>query len=116
MGKTPSKETIKKISESQKWVSVLSRGRPGRVIPLEVRQKIRQTRLGQQATETDWGIVHREMALRGISKYAITSRPIPDAVFIENGKLVALELEKKPMESEIRRKMKAYKDVRFMKK
>jgi hypothetical protein len=54
-------------------------------------------------------IVIKEMQHRRTSRYAnLTQRPIPDTIYIEDGKLVALELEKKPNLGNIRRKMKLY--------
>jgi hypothetical protein len=61
--------------------------------------------------KVDWDVVVSELAARGVTKYAIMREPIPDAVWIEGDRLVALELEKKRWESDVRRKMRQYKEV-----
>jgi hypothetical protein len=104
--KTP-QETRDKIRQSQKGISVLSRGRTGHKVSEEVKEKIRLKKLGIPHKE-DHDVVVRELSFRNTQKYAITKGLVPDAIFIEDGRLVALELEKKRHETEIRRKMKQY--------
>ena len=96
-----------KISIAQKGVSVMSRGRKGKVIPQDVREKIRNSKIGVPSKK-DFEIVNTALKQLGVSKAAITKGLVPDAIFIENGRLVALEVEKKRYEVDIRRKMLAY--------
>jgi hypothetical protein len=106
-GRNISEETRIKIVAAQKGISCPSRGRIGHIVSEETREKIRQSRLGQPSI-SDHDIILQELAYRGTPKYAITRYIIPDAIFIEDGHLVALELEKKKWETDIRRKMKSY--------
>jgi len=109
-GRIYSEETKQKISSSQKYISYQNRGRKGHPISEETKEKIRQTKTGV-SVKADWSIVEVEMKRRSISKYAIMQAPIPDAVFVDkDGKLTALELEKKPWETSIRTKMNEYQE------
>ena len=127
-------EHIKKVADTQRGISVPSRtvnrigtnyskktrlrisisktgmpsGRKGYIMKEGIKEKIRLTKIGKPATKTNWNIVHEEMKHRGISNYAITNAPIPDAVWVEDGKLVALELENKRVFFEVNRKMQQY--------
>jgi len=65
-------------------------------------------KLGKPASPVDYAIVLKELAFRKKTKYAVTQGLIPDAIFIEDGKLVALEIEKEKWEAAIRLKMQAY--------
>lgn len=100
-------ESVAKIRAKQLGVSVLSRGRMGHSVSEETKEKIRQKKLGV-SVRSDHDIILKELAYRGTPKYAITKNIIPDAIFLEDGKLVALEVEKKPWELSIRKKMKSY--------
>lgn len=102
-------ETIQKIMNAQKGVSVLSRGRFGHVVSEETRAKLRELKKVQKPTQTDWDVVLREVEHRGIKNGAIMTAPIPDYVFIdEHGKLAAIEIEKEKWESGVRTKMREY--------
>lgn len=107
IGKNPSNETREKISQSQKGKSVLTRGRPGHVLTEETKEKIRQSKLQlNKKIIPDWEIVHKAAEIQNLKKYVITRAPIPDILFVdENGKLVAVEVEKKKWENEVRKKM-----------
>jgi hypothetical protein len=100
-------ESVAKIRAKQLGISVLARGRVGHPVSEETKEKIRQKKLGVSC-RSDHDIILKELAYRGTPKYAITKDIIPDAIFIEDGKLVALEVEKKPWELSIRKKMKSY--------
>ncbi len=100
-------ETKTKISNSQKGISVLSRGRKGHIVTEETKEKIRQSRLGTSSIK-DNNIIIEDIISRKVQKYALTEKLIPDAIYIENGKLVALEIEKKSCESDAKRKMQNY--------
>jgi hypothetical protein len=102
-----SAEIIARNREVQLGVSVLSRGRPGHTVSQAVREKIRLAKTGVP-TKSDHDIIIKELVYRGTPKYAITRNIIPDAIFIEDGRLVALEVEKKKWETDIRKKMKRY--------
>ena len=106
-GHPVSPDTIEKIRAKQLGVSVLSRGRMGHPVSEETKEKIRQKKLGV-SVRSDHDIILKELVYRGTPKYAITKNIIPDAIFLEDGKLVALEVEKKPWELSIRKKMKSY--------
>jgi hypothetical protein len=108
-GRVLSEESKKKISESQIGISVPSRGVDGHIVPEEVRMSIRLSKTGV-SVKADWDIVDTAMKRLGISRYALLRAPIPDSIFIENGKIVALEVEKKPWETDIRKKMKEYQE------
>jgi hypothetical protein len=96
------------ISKKQTGVSVPSRGRVGHAVSDEAKEKIRQSKVGVPHRQ-DYDIVVGEMARRGITQYVtLTKRPIPDAVFIEDGKLVAVEVEKERWQAGINNKMKEY--------
>lgn len=103
-----SEEQRRRVSESQIGVSVPSRGKKGHMTTEETREKIRQSKLGVPCKNNHYDLVVKELALRQKTKYAITKGTVPDAIFIEDGKLVALEVENKICESDTRRKMKSY--------
>jgi hypothetical protein len=65
------------------------------------------SKLGRPAP-VDTQIIISELKHRGIQKYFAMVGLIPDAVFLENGKMVALEVEKERWETGIRAKMAAY--------
>ena len=102
-----SDEQRRQVSESQKGISVMSRGRKGRIIPFEVREKIRKTKLGKPAPQ-DHAIVLSALELLGVKKAAVTKGLVPDAIFVKDGLLTALEVEKKKYEFDIRCKMQQY--------
>lgn len=106
-GHVTPQETRDKISRAQKGVSVMSRARPGHEVTDETREKIRQKKLGKPSKK-DFDIIQRELAFRATGKYAITKGLVPDAIFIEDGKLVALEVEKERWYTGIKRKMQQY--------
>jgi len=90
----------------------------GKITPLETRMKISRGGMGISkqrifpmktiSNKVDWNIVINEAKKRGITKYAITKAPIPDLIYLENNKLIALELEKKPLFSVVKQKMNYY--------
>lgn len=103
-------ESRRKISDTQRGISIMSRGKPGHIVYEETRHRLSLTRTGG-STKQDYAIVPKEMAYRGIASYVnLTKRPIPDAIFIENGKLIAVEVEKERWKSGIRNKMQEYAD------
>lgn len=107
-GRHYSDETRRKISEKQKGIAKIHSGRLGHVVTEETRRKISQAKRGVSCKQ-DYNLIIQEMQRRGITKYVNTTRrPIPDAIYIENGKLVAVEVEKKPIESDVVRKMDRY--------
>lgn len=104
-----SEETRRKLSQSQKGISVLTRGRPGHTVSEETKEKIRLKKLGNVNGQKHHIIIDKELSFRKTDKYAITKGLVPDAIFIdEDGKLVALEVEQKKWETDIRQKMKMY--------
>jgi hypothetical protein len=103
-----SDEMRQRITQTQTGVSVPSRGKIGRKFSEETREKIRLSKLGKPASPIDYAIVLRELAFRKKTKFAVTQGLIPDAIFIEDGKLVALELQKERWLCGVRRKMQAY--------
>lgn len=110
-GRSVSEETRNKISIAQKGISVPTRGRPGHKVSDETKEKIRLKKLGNMnGGQKHHIIIHKELSFRKTSKYAITKGLVPDAIFIEDGKLVALEIEHKKWETDIREKMKMYED------
>ena len=109
IGRIPSEETKQKLSQSQKGISVLSRGRPGTKVSEETKEKIRKSKLGKiNGEQKHHIIIDKELSFRKTDKYAITKGLVPDAIFIEDGKLVALEVEQKAHETNIREKMRMY--------
>lgn len=108
-GRIWSEDSKKKISDKQTGVSVLTRGRKGHIVSEETKEKIRSVKKGKNGIVPDWKIVTTEMQRRGINKYVMTTRPVPDAIWVEDGKLIALELEKKPWLTAVKEKMDLYK-------
>jgi hypothetical protein len=106
-GHPVSEETRQKIILKQKGISKPQCGRAGHIVSEETKAKIRQSKLGK-SWKADHDIILRELAFTAREKFAITNGLIPDAIFIEDGKLVALEVEKKRWETDIKRKMKNY--------
>jgi hypothetical protein len=102
-----SPEMRRAISIAQKGVSVPARGRFGHSVSEATKEKIRLKKLGRPAP-VDTAIIISELKFRKIEKYFAMVGLIPDAVFIQDGKLVALEVEKERWETGIRRKMAAY--------
>lgn len=109
IGKKLSEETRKKIAEKQKGKSLLTRGRKGHVVSDETKEKIKLTKIGKP-WNGDWDIVHRAAQIKKLQKYVVTRAPIPDIIYVEDGKLIAIEVEKKPWETMIRKKMDGYKE------
>lgn len=104
IGRKASEETKLKQSLSQKGKS-----KPHAGIPRSIESRIKQSEtLRGTSIIADWNIVINELKRRGISKYSITKKPVPDAIFIEDNKLIALELEKKPLFSAVKPKMDLY--------
>lgn len=106
-GKSPSEEVRKKISSSQKGISVMSRGRKGRILPENVKEKIRRSKIGIPSIK-DNDIILNDLKTRDYDKAITTIKVIPDAIMVKNGKLIALEVEKKKYEYDIRKKMDNY--------
>jgi hypothetical protein len=109
IGHPVSKETIEKIRALQIGISRPQSGRTGHVVSEETRINISLANTGVPK-KADWDIVDDAMKRLGKSRYAILRAPVPDSVFIEDGKIVAVEVEKKRWEAAIRRKMKSYKE------
>lgn len=106
-GQVLSEETKQKISVAQKGVSVMSRGRKGRIIPEDVKEKIRRSKIGIP-NKKDNDIILNDLKTRHYDKVITTIKVIPDAIMVKDGKLIALEVEKKKYEYDIRKKMKNY--------
>jgi len=111
VGRPVSDKTKEKLRKSQIYIPKPQSGIIGHPISKETKQKISETKTGI-SIKPDWDIVDTEMKRRGIIKYAITREPIPDTIFIENEKLVALELQKNRYESSVRTKMRLYDNCR----
>jgi len=107
LGRKLTEEIVQKVISKQKGVSVIARGRIGHPVSQETREKIRLAKTGKRHF-VDHDIIIRELACRGTQNFAVTNGLIPDAIFIEDGKLVALEVEKERWETGIRKKMKSY--------
>jgi hypothetical protein len=133
----PDPEHIKKVADKQRGISVPSRtknrigshyseetrhkisisktgiltGRKGYKMTQEVKLKIRLAKIGKPTTRQNWDTVHQELKRKGVSIYAITRAPIPDAIWVEDGKPVALELENKRVFFEVKEKMKQYEEA-----
>lgn len=107
-GREMSEETKEKIKTSQLGISKPQSGVIGHIVNEETRLKMSLNRTGINST-ADWNIVLQELKSRGITKYSLTKRPIPDAIWInENYELCALELEKKPWFASVKKKMDMY--------
>jgi len=106
-GRNPSKETKQKISSSQKGISVMRRGRIGHDVTEKTKEKIRSTKLGVSSIK-DNDIILRDLKKRDYDKMIDIIKVIPDAIMIKDGKLIALEVEKKRWENDVRKKMKNY--------
>jgi hypothetical protein len=110
-GRVFTQERKEKISLAQRGISVLSRGRPGKTIPQEIREKIRQTKLGMKLGKYDFDVITKELGIQKPDRAVPLFGLIPDAIMLVGKKLIALEVEKKPIESDIRRKMKMYENI-----
>lgn len=106
-GHVTPQEVRDKISRAQKGITFMSRARPGHEVTEETKEKIRLKKLGKPSKK-DYDIIMRELAFRAKGKYAITKGLVPDAIFIEDGKLVALEVEKERWFTGIKTKMQQY--------
>ncbi len=109
-GRIMSEETKLKIKISQLNIpeNKLTDDIVSHEISKESRIKMALSKAGI-STKTDWDIVLKELEYKKIKKYSLTRAPIPDAIWIdEEGKLVALELEKKPWFTAIKSKMNMY--------
>lgn len=106
-GRVVSDTERQKISESQKYISFQNRGRKGHPVSQETRDKIRMSKIGI-SSKTDWNIIATDARNRGVSKYVVMRAPIPDYIFVQNGRLVAVEIEKEQWETGIRSKMNEY--------
>jgi hypothetical protein len=102
-----SAEIIARNRAVQLGVSVLSRGRTGHIVSEETREKIRLKKLGKPAP-VDTQIILNELKFRKAQKYFAMVGLIPDAIFFEDGKPVALEVQKSRWDADIRKKMAAY--------
>jgi hypothetical protein len=101
----------KAVTEKQSGVSAPQRGRVGHVVSEDTKLKIslkRRLRHEVCAFQPHWNKIHEELSKRGITKYASMDLIVPDAVFIEDGKLVAFELEHKRWFTEVKKKMMQY--------
>jgi len=102
-----SKDTRQRLSQSQKGVSVLSRGRKGHKLSQETKEKIRKAKLGKSSIK-DNHIILNDLKTRNYDKAITTIKVIPDAIMMKDGKLIALEVEKKRHENLVRKKMDNY--------
>lgn len=109
IGRPVSVETREKIAQPQIRISRLQSGRVGHTVSQETKTKLSLVKTGVPI-KVDWDVVSSECDRRGWKKYAIMRAPIPDAVTMEDGKLVALELQKGTWEANVRRKMREYQD------
>lgn len=106
-GRVLSEKSRQKISSSQKYTSYQSRGRKGHPVSEETKHKIRMSKIGV-SSKTDWDIIAIDAKERGISRYAVMRAPIPDYVYAEQNRLIAVEIEKEQWEVGIRSKMNEY--------
>ena len=102
-----SAEVIARNRAVQLGVSVPSRGRIGHTVSVETREKIRLKKIGKPAP-VDTQIIINELKFRKAQKYFAMVGLIPDAIFFEDGKPIALEVQKSRWETGVRRKMAAY--------
>jgi len=98
---------VAKIRAKQLGISNPKRGRIGHYVSERTKEKIRLKKIGKPAP-VDTAIILSELKFRKVEKYFAMVGLIPDAVFIEDGRLVALEVEKERWETGVRRKMAAY--------
>lgn len=100
-------ERIRKIALSQKGMSRPECGRKGHPVSQETREKLRKAKTGTK-NNPDYDIILRELQNQRYQKAAPMIGRIPDAVLFRDGKMIAFELEKKPWETDIRKKMALY--------
>ncbi|WP_415280911.1 NUMOD3 domain-containing DNA-binding protein [Candidatus Nitrososphaera sp. FF02] len=100
-------KTRQLISQAQKGISVLSRGRPGHIVSDETKAKIRNARLGKKRGKYDFDLVRQEVAL-GAQRFFVTNPIIPDAIIVEGTKVIALEIQKVRWENDAKRKFGTY--------
>ncbi|MDE1814826.1 MAG: hypothetical protein KGI05_09235 [Thaumarchaeota archaeon] len=113
-----SEEGQKNLWFKQKGISVMSRGRKGRIISQEVRDKIRNSKLGVPSPK-DWEGMRKELNMyEGLidTKVIPLIKPVPDGILIQNGQVIAVEIEKEPYEYGIRTKMKYYDNIKYFDK
>lgn len=118
IGHEVTEDTKSKIRSKQFGISVMSRGKPGRIIPQEVRDKIRNSKLGVP-TPKDWEGMRKELNMyEGLidTKVIPLIKPVPDGILIQNGQVIAVEIEKEPYEYGIRTKMKYYDNIKYFDK
>jgi hypothetical protein len=101
-------QTRQLISQAQKGISVLSRGRPGHIVSDETREKIRNTKLGKKRGKYDFALVRQELALEGVQRYFVTYPIIPDAIIVEGTNVIALEIQKVRWENDAKKKFANY--------
>jgi hypothetical protein len=101
-------KTRQLISQAQKGISVLSRGRPGHIVSDETKAKIRNARLGKKRGKYDFDLVRQEVALEGAQRFFVTNPIIPDAIIIEGMKVIALEIQKVRWENDAKKKFANY--------
>jgi hypothetical protein len=103
-------ERIEKIRRAQIGIAKPQCGRKGRITSEETRKKISNSRRGIKST-CDWDIVISDAHELGLTNYVVTRKPLPDIIYAENNKLVAIEVEKKTNESDAKRKMLEYENM-----
>ncbi|MDE1814297.1 MAG: hypothetical protein KGH87_08210 [Thaumarchaeota archaeon] len=101
-----------RISKKQRGISVMSRGRPGHITTEETRRKISLSKTGQSYPK-DWNIILEELQNQKFDRSMPLIKPVPDAIMIKDGKVIALEVEKETGEYGIRDKMKLYENVTY---
>jgi hypothetical protein len=107
IGKETPEDVKMKISES-----LTGKSKPHIGIPRseETRLKISQSKRGIPV-KCDWDIVISDAHERGLESYVITRKPVPDIIYAENNQLVAIEIEKKILESDAKIKMRSYENM-----
>lgn len=119
-GKPMSEETKRILSASLKGREVWNKDKYGLQVAWnkgkpwsdETKKKMSKAKIGR-SSKADWDIVYHEVALQGSKKYVITRKPIPDAILFEDGKIIALEVEKKLSFADIKKKMGLYTHDRY---